>query len=169
MSTTLLSPGLDPSHLAFHINTVLGNGPRAELRRLDPDRAATWPATFWKIWATMIEPFLGASPEAHQRTWAAICCGMAILDHSTLHPGTALAQATYSELRLNRLLSARDDQQIHEFLSAVRFLHAKKISTDWNQLSQLIRHEPDSEPGDRCRRQLASAFYRTLASLTLKD
>ncbi len=169
MSTALLPPGLDPGHLAFHINTVLCNGPRAELRRLDPDRAATWPATFWKMWATRIEPFLGASPEEHQRTWAALCCGMAILDHSQMHPGTALAQASYSELRLNRLLSARDDHQIHEFLSAVRFLNAKKISADWNQLSQLIRHEPDSVAGDRCRRHIASAFYRTLASPTSKD
>jgi len=155
---------VDLERLAFLVGETLGNGPRAELRRLDPFRAATWPAAFWRRFAEDIEPHLGAHiDEAAQRAWAAVLAGMALLPHAPVHPGAALAREGYSEMRCNRLLSARDERQIDEFLTAVRFLAAKRGKADWTQLAQLVLLHPDSPQGDGLRRRFAGAYYRTLA------
>jgi hypothetical protein len=120
---------------------------------------------FWRLWAEEIEPHLGSKiHESEQRAWAAVLAGMAMLEHAPLHPGAALARARYSELRCNRLLSARGDRQVSEFLAAVRFLAAKRIAADWTQLALLVLHDPDDPlRGDAPRRHLAGTYYRTLA------
>lgn len=143
----------------------LGNGPQAELRRLDPRRADTWPAAFWKLFTRHIETAGPTSPdEDQQRSWAAVLAGMALLDQAQIHPGIALAENQYSELRFNRLLSADGPRRINEFRAAVRFLAAKRQSgIDWTQFALLLIHPPESPDGDRTRRHLAGAYYRTLA------
>jgi len=162
--TTAIAPDL--GHLAFLVHTTLGTGPRAELKRLDPQRAATWPAIFWRLYSEHIEPRLGseATSEPVQRTWATVLGSLALLKTGDVHPGSALARVGYSELRLNRLLSARDERLLDEFRAAVRFLAAKKSAVDWPQFALLILHDPDSHTGDGVRRHLAGAYYRTLAA-----
>lgn len=159
MTTT--APNL--GRLAALVNT-LGNGPQAELRRLDPCRTATWPTAFYRLFTAEIEPHLRDVGEDAQRAWAAILSGMATLPQGVQHPGTALALARYSELRLNRLLSARDGRLLDEFRAAVCFLAAKKTSADWPQFGQLALHDPDSPLGQRLRCTLATAYYRTLSA-----
>lgn len=144
----------------------LGTGPLARLRRLDPQRADTWPTDFWKLFSAHIEPLLGeeATTELVQRRWATILGAFAQVDPGGPHPGTALAQVGYSELRLNRLLSARDDRLLDEFRAAARFLAAKKMPVDVGQLARLVLYDPDSSAGDGVRRHLAGAYFRTLTA-----
>lgn len=163
-------PALEEDTLAARVRRIgaaiaheLSPGDVAALRRLGPGDVAV-PA-FWKLAASCLVEALPQGGEARdlaERRWAAIASGMAVtagLHRAGRRAGAALAEAGYSELRLERLLRAQGDQLLVEVRGAARFLAAKAVELDWAELAALVLADPDEPSGDAVRRGLARAYF----------
>jgi len=158
-----------PVSLAKLISRIAGTiasdqfptGERAALRRLQPDRPPS--VAFYRFFYRYVEGHWSA--DRHIPTWITLLAGMALLYPRTHQPGRrvgqALAEAHYSEARLERLLEAEDRTQEVLLIRAVRFLAAKGEAIDWNDFAYLLfaRNEDDREAQ---RRRIARDFYRNL-------
>lgn len=148
----------------------LGSGQLAELRRIPPTGIP--PAAFWHVLARLVEPYHGAPrPELYrtqwEKRWATVMAGMALLGHDReRHPGKALAEAGFHELRLRRLLRATEDRLANELLSAIRFLSSKGAAVDWRELARLVHYDPSRTPqwAEPVRRRLARNYFGELTS-----
>jgi CRISPR system Cascade subunit CasB len=134
-----------------------GTGQLAELRRMDPTRPATAPATLYRLlaqhpddqlrggsgdrWALVVHLLALAAPEQH-------CGGNSL--------GTALAHAKYSEGRLTRLLEADVDMFAVVLPRMVRFLIAKGEAIPHLELANFVLWGGS----DRDRRRIARDYYR---------
>jgi CRISPR system Cascade subunit CasB len=95
--------------------------------------------------------------------WRTLVCALALQRDGGHDPGRpfgrALAQAGYSEARLERLLAADGDTRRTLALRAARQLAAKGLSANWRDFGNLLfSHDP--EPRERANRRLARDFYR---------
>ncbi len=150
-------------------------GDLAALRRMTPGAPA---AAYWRL---MAEEDLLGSP-AVERKWALILQGIAIMTPTANRPGNgrgahdpgtpvgralflgddpARSSALYSEMRLNRLLSAHGPA-LHALLARMfRMLAAQGVSLDWREMARFILSDGyDEERGEEARRRIARAYYR---------
>lgn len=134
-------------------------GDRAMLRRWAPGQPI--PLAFYRLWLCRLENEL--PPEAQTAGWMALAWGLAQMgvgSHIPKRPwGRALAEAGFSEHRLERLLAAPEDVRIDLFMDAIRILASRHESFDWVEAARfLLTTDPDKREG--VQRRLAQAFYR---------
>lgn len=134
-------------------------GDRAALRRWAP--AQPVPLAFYRLWMRHAGEELPT--EAQTDAWMALAWGMATMRaHDPKRPlGQALAEARYSEGRLERLLGAPDAVRIELFMGAVRFLAAKNDSFNWLDAATFLLAS-NAQARERIDRRIAQAFYRHL-------
>jgi len=159
-------PGLTLPSAIGHIAAVIGKdefptGDRAALRRLDPDAEA--PLAFYRF----AFRHLPEKWAAHKRAWMTICAGIAIMQPYAHRPdvpaGRALAEAGYSEARLERLLGASGTVLDTLVLRAARLLAAKGNAANWTDFARLLLADaPDKR--EAIRMQFARHFYQALQS-----
>lgn len=137
-----------------HGGGALTAGDLAALRRMDPRRPET---AFVKL-ATLTE-----LPDDDR--WPAIVCGLAILGEQHRRDawfGSALAEAGFSELRLNRLLRADAERLLDELPAVARFLAAKSCAADWTGAAWLLLSAGRSND-EQSRRTVARQYFATQA------
>jgi CRISPR system Cascade subunit CasB len=137
-----------------------GTGPHAELRRMDPTKPGSAPATLHRLlaqhpddqlrgarfdrWMLLVHLLALAAPEGHR--------GGASL-------GAALYRADYSEGRLTRLLEAENGALAVVLPRMVRFLVAKGESLPHLELADLVLWGGS----DRSKQRIARDYYRAEA------
>lgn len=159
-------------------------GDLAELRRMDPDAHAA--AAFYKLMAGRVSPYApdddaARDPDA-ERKWALIAHGIALMTrtgnanvparsaHNRNVPvGRALfdggesgrARAYYSELRLNKLLTARGDMARALLARMFRMMGIAEQSFNWYEMADLILSDGyDEEKAEDVRRKIARSYYQ---------
>lgn len=147
-----------------HIARVIGSdgfptGDRARLRRMAPGQPA--PLAFTRFAVAHL-------PEGWERQvddWATIVAGIAIMAPNAHRPGhglgRALAEAGYSEARLERLLDAQGDTRRTLLLRAARYLSAKQTPCDWADGVRLLLTR-DVAKADRLRLGIARDYFSNL-------
>ena len=139
-------------------------GDRASLRRLQPNDPSS-PA-YWRFLDAYVEDagFLPAGGERRHDVevcWAAILAAIAQL--AELHRpgralGDALAAADFAELRLVRLLRAREHALLENVRLTARFLAAKGEYVDCTDFARLVLSSGGRNE-ETVRRDIARAFY----------
>ncbi len=155
-----------------------GRGDLAALRRMNPD--APDAAVFYRLLAQ--QDLLGS--EIVERKWALILHGIALMTRTTgddmesrsAHKGKASVgsilylggdterpTAFYSEIRFNRLLTARGDMLFTLLARLFRMLASQDgCAFNWREMAQFILNAGYNEDAaERSRRQLARAYYQT--------
>lgn len=136
-------------------------GDRAKLRRMAPGQPL--PLVFTRFALA----HLPESWERHLDDWTTLLAGIAIMAPHAHRPGRglgrALAEAGYSEARLERLLDSVGETRRTLLLRAARFLAAKAAPFDWHDAAQLllIREEAKRE---RINQGIAREFFSDLKS-----
>lgn len=156
-----------------------GRGDLAALRRMDPDSPDV--AAFWRLLAS--RGLLERSTRETERKWALILHGIALMTRNagdnaqarSAHDrnasvGRALfaggdsqrgGNGYYSELRFNRLLSARGEMLRYLLARAFRMLAADGAKLNWYEMAQFIRYQDyDETRAENARRRIASEYYR---------
>ena len=150
-------------------------GGLAGLRRMDPDKPAS--GAFWRLMAQ--EDLLG---NHHiERKWGLVLHGIALMTRTAgdnpvsrsahdgrVSVGQALCLGTeskpgvfYSETRLGRLLTARDDMLRVLLARLFRMLAAAGVSFNWREMAVFILSEGyDEDQAEQSRRQIARDYYR---------
>lgn len=136
-------------------------GDRAKLRRMAPGQPL--PLVFTRF-------ALAHLPESWERQaedWAALLAGIAIMAPNAHNPqrrlGQALAEAGYSEARLERLLNADGETLRTLFLRGVRFLAAKATPFHWRDAADLLLTRDDTKR-EHISQQIAKDFFSNLKS-----
>lgn len=149
------------ARLAAVVDHDLSPGDLADLRRMRPDEF--WPPAFWKLCSEYLSDFLpgGAARDEAERRWAAVLGALAHLRglHRPDRPlGRALAESGLSELRLLRLLRARDAALYDVARGVVHYLAQKAEPADLGQLADLLLDQ-DGDRAEAVRRRIARDFY----------
>ena len=152
-------------------------GGLAGLRRMIPDEPDT--TAFWRLMAS--EDLLG-NPEI-ERKWGLVLHGIALMTRTAggddvtsrsahngsvpvgraLYLGSETQRGTglYSETRLNRLLTARDDMLRVLLARMFRMLGAGQVSFDWREMAAFILNDGfNEERAEEGRRRIARAYYQ---------
>ena len=151
-------------------------GDLAELRRMDPDRIDS-PV----LMGLLAEEELFGPPDV-ERKWALILHGIALMtpkggddgDARTAHEGqmpvgralylggeTTREQGFYSETRLKRLLSSRDDMTRTLLVRAFRMLAAANVTFNWREMANFILSDGfNEEAAERHRRRIAREYFQ---------
>lgn len=166
-ATAEKSLGQVVASIAAALDRNLSPGDVAALRRMRPD--APQPAAFWKVLAAFLEPhgFVSGREAARieaERRWITIlgCMASAAGLHAPRQPvGRRLAEASYAELRMNRLLRASGEGLAREIRTATRFLANKGLSFDCSQLARLVLSDGHSTQS-YIRRRLARDYFTNL-------
>ena len=177
------SPGRSWGDIAFRFAGEVAGMPNydrggfAGLRRMNPDEPDA--AAFWRLMAR--EELLG-NPVL-ERKWGLILHGIALMTrtaggddvanrsaHSGNIPvGRALflggesqrATGFYSETRLNRLLTARDDMLRVLLARMFRMLAGAGVSFDWREMARFILNDGyDEDRTEEGRHSIARAYYQ---------
>ena len=134
---------------------------RAALRRWVPGQSV--PLAFYRLWLRHIGEDLPS--ETQTEAWMTLAWGLATMGAGAHRPGRplgeALAEAGYSEARLERLLAAPDALRGYLFMSAVRFLAAKNDAFDWLEAATFLLAS-DANKRERVHRRIAQAYFRYL-------
>lgn len=132
---------------------------RAALKRHAPNQPP--PLAFYRLWLRQLDSEL--PPESLTAAWALLVWGLALMGtgaHREDRPlGRALAEAGFSESRLERLLAADSESRESLFASMVRYMAAKGEAFDWTDAARLLL-AVHKEKRDLVHRRIASAFYR---------
>lgn len=146
-----------------HIARVLAgerfpSGERAALRRMSPGLSP--PLAFHRF--TLHH--LPDGWERHEADWVTVVAGIALMAphaHRADQPlGRALAEAGYSEARLERLLAADGKTRRTLLLRAGRFLAAKAAPFNWTEAAQLLlTSDQDQTKREKLHRRIARDFY----------
>lgn len=135
------------------------NADRAALKRHATGQPP--PLAFYRLWLRYLNDELPS--ENQTQAWALIAWGLALMGRNAHRPdrplGRTLAEAGYSEARLERLLQAPDDVRFELFTSAVRFMAAKGEGFDWCDAARLLL-TTDAEKREQIHRRIAADFYR---------
>jgi CRISPR system Cascade subunit CasB len=166
--TTATVPASEPDSLWGKIARLAGvlsgehfpTGDRAALKRMAPDQPP--PLAFYRLaFRELPEGW-----EYRRSAWQTLVAGMALRSgrdnpHNQKRPlGQTLAQLSYSEARLERLLAAEGDTLHTLLLRAARFLAAKNESVDWTDCARLLLTADDRH--EQIRRKIAADYYRNL-------
>jgi CRISPR system Cascade subunit CasB len=132
---------------------------RAMLRRMTPGRRA--PLPFLRLaYRSLPEDW-----EARGREWMTLAAGIALMcphPHRPDRPtGRALAEAGFSESRLERLLAVEGDTLSAHLLRTAYFLGAKRTPVNWADFARLLLAWDEDEK-ESVRLQIARDFYRPL-------
>lgn len=133
---------------------------RAALKRHAPGQPP--PLAFYRLWLRHLDRELPSDSQAP--AWALLAWGLAWSggSHQPARAlGCALAQAGFSESRLERLLAAPEDVRQELFPSMVRFMAAKGEAFDWVQAARLLLTR-DADRLEAIHRRIATDFYRQL-------
>lgn len=153
---------IDP--LASSLYTLLGRlrhaepGALAALRRLDPESP---PPAFFRLTVDLLDassPASGGVRDALETRWAVVARELARAGDVLLAPvrlGEALARAGVAEMRVLRLLEARDAQLYDVLRTVVHQLVSKGQPFDPRQLAKLV-----VRGDEHIRRAIARDFYR---------
>jgi len=147
----------------------LSMGDLASLRRMDPRQPA--PA-FFKLEGMALDEYLpgeAAAREALETRWAAVVVGLAHLGalHRLGHSyrlGYVLADLSYTEMRVERLLHADEDRLIDDLPALARYLTTKGAHVDWCGAANLLLSAGRSD-GESHRRHIARDYYGRAARL----
>lgn len=134
-------------------------GDRAALRRMIPGQPP--PLSYYRF-AIRILPDGWDRDAATRQNWMTIVAGIALMGPDAHRPdrclGQVLAEAKYSERRLERLLAAAGDTARTLVLRTARFLAAKSAPCDWVDLARLLlTQQPDGR--DDLALRIARDFY----------
>jgi CRISPR system Cascade subunit CasB len=142
----------------------LDNGPRAELRRATP--RSPWSAALWRLLAKLPEHAWSWDEERRaqeERRWSVLLAAMAassgLSDAAPQRMGATLKEASYSELRLNRLLRAEEDKLFDQVRAMAATLESKGFAPNWYQLARLLFVDASTDAGESIRRQIARDYY----------
>jgi len=140
-----------------HVLDAADPGTLAALRRTD---ASSPPAAFYRITVNLLDEELpegGPSRVAQEGRWAVVVAAMAtaVGFMSRVPLGKALAEAGVAEMRVMRLLEARDTALADLVRNVVHHLVQKAQGFDPNDLANLVLSDSD-EP----RRWIARSYYR---------
>ena len=153
-------PSLAAVLKAEHFST----GERAALKRMAIDGAA--PLALHRFMLRYIDDTWQG--ESWLPEWRSLICSLAIQRDGGFDPhkpmGRALAEARFSEHRLERLLAAKGDTLRRLTLRAARQLAAKGIAADWRQVAELL-FSRKPEIREALNRRIARDFYRTIQIL----
>lgn len=165
--TTSMRPPLNTPTLAQTIGQLasliaadhFSTGERAALKRLDPAGPPSLP--FYRF----AFRYLPENWEWQQLAWMTLIAGIALMcpnPHNPKRPlGLVLAEAGYSEKRLERLLAAEGETLHTLLLRAVRFLAAKGEAVNWMDFARLLL-ATDPDKREEARLHIARDFYRQL-------
>lgn len=143
-------------------------GDLADLRRLSPREPGG--AAFFKLAVGYLRPrgyltAAGASLDREERQWACVIAAMArapALHAPGWRLGRSLAAASFSELRLVRLLRAHDDALLQAVRLAGQFLAAKGEAADFADLARLVLSD-GTDHEEAVRRTIARDYYGHVA------
>ena len=111
-------------------------GERAALKRMAPGYPL--PLPFYRFAFS----YLPAGWEHAVDDWTTLVAGVALMSPNAYSPqvgfGRALAEAGYSELRLERLLAAEYEVRRILFLRAIRFLASKSKAFNWAEGARFL-------------------------------
>ena len=147
--------------LIGHVAGVLAGprfptGDRAALRRMTPGKPLPLVFTRFAL------QHLPDGWEPRRDAWATLLAGIAIMSPAAHRPGRglgrALAEANYSEARLERLLATEGDTLRTLLLRAARFLAAKGAAFDWTDAAGLLL-TTDAQKRDRLHQRIARDFF----------
>lgn len=136
-------------------------GDLAALRRLDPDQPSA--GAFFRLMALAPDNPLGG-PGDRFRRWGLVAWMLAQTParRGDRALGAALAEAGFSEMRMNRLLAARGDGFRAQARRMVRFLAQKAGAVPYRELGELILCEGDRETrAERLRMKIARDYWRS--------
>jgi CRISPR system Cascade subunit CasB len=137
------------------------SGDRAALRRWAPGQPI--PLAFYRLWLRHLDSDLPVEGQAE--AWMTLAWGLATCGagcHDLKRPlGRALAEAGFSEARLERLLSAPPDLRVDLFMSAARFVAAKAERFDWRDAAQFLL-TLDANKREGLNRRIAETYFRHL-------
>lgn len=118
-------------------------GERAALRRMTPGHPL--PLSFYRFALS----YLPTGWEHAVDDWTTLVAGIALMTPSAYSAqvgfGKALAEAGYSEARLERLLAAECDVRRTLFLRAIRFLAAKSKPFNWAEGARFLLTKSESK------------------------
>ena len=164
---TQTEPTKDGSSLGSIIGHLAGviasenfpTGERAALKRLTPRLPPS--LTFYRF----AFRHLPEGWDVQQAEWMAVVSGLALMCPEPHRPdrqaGRVLAEAGYSEARLERLLAAEGEELHTLTLRAVRFLAAKAESVNWVDLARLLLTK-DKGKLENVRFKFARDYYSHL-------
>ena len=153
-------------------------GDMANLRRMNPN-SSDMPAAYWRL---MTAQNLLGSPLV-ERKWALILHGIALMTPTagddgggrTAHNGymsvgralflggdsSRRERGYYSESRINRLLTAREDMLRTLLARMFRMLAAADQQFNWREMARFILNEGyDDQRFEMARRRIASEYYQ---------
>lgn len=134
-------------------------GERAALKRMALDGPA--PLAFHRFMLRHVD--LPWQAESWIPEWRTLVCSLAIQRDGGFDPsnplGKALAEAGFSEQRLERLLASSGETRRILALRAARQLASKGVSTDWRQMAELL-FSRDDEIRESISRRIARDYYR---------
>jgi CRISPR system Cascade subunit CasB len=137
-----------------------GSGPRASLRRMEPESTAE-PALQRLLAEHVPDEWLGPRGMAD---WGLIVHALALGSPGNLlgvqSLGASLARARFSESRLARLLQANRAQLNDALPRACRFLVARGESLHPASIARFVLEVSHSSDADAARTQIARDFYR---------
>lgn len=138
-------------------------GERAALKRMALDGAA--PLAFHRFVLQHVDDAWQA--ERWQDEWRAVICSLALQRDGGFDPhrpwGLALAEAGFSEHRLERLLASRGETLRKLTLRAARQLAAKGLTADWRQAADLVFCQ-NAQIRENINRRIARDYYRAVQS-----
>ncbi|WP_018234385.1 type I-E CRISPR-associated protein Cse2/CasB [Thioalkalivibrio thiocyanodenitrificans] len=132
---------------------------RAALKRWAPGQPT--PLAYYRLWMC----HLRQDPPSDSQTMAWSCVAWALASaggasHQPSRPlGQALAEARFSEARLEQMLSAPEEVRARLCQAAVRFLAAKGERWNFSELAHYLLTR-DAEKREAVNRRIASSYYR---------
>ncbi|MBS3762085.1 MAG: type I-E CRISPR-associated protein Cse2/CasB [Planctomycetes bacterium] len=150
--------------LAHAIDTQLGTGQVAELRRVSPDEP--YSPTLWKLLLSSVPKRFtsGAEQEKKEARWGALLMGMAItagLHDPHVPLGKALALAGWSELRFVRLMRDQEESLVERVRRLAHYLNSKSQAANWTDVARLLLNQ-EGEWAERHRVDISRSYYSTL-------
>lgn len=140
-------------------STQFPTGDRAALRRMSLDQPI--PLTFYRF----AFRHLPDGWERRLRDWVTLVAGMALMSphihRQDVGLGKALAQAGFSEARLERLLAAQGDTRRILLLRVARYAAAKGTAFNWTDGAHLLLIT-DSANREQLHLRIARDFYQNL-------
>jgi CRISPR system Cascade subunit CasB len=134
-------------------------GERAALRRMTPGHPL--PLSFYRFAFSRL-------PKGWEHAiddWTTLVAGIALMSPNAYNAqvglGRALAEAGYSESRLERLLAAEYEVRRALFLRAIRFLAAKSKPFNWAEGARFLLTKSESKR-ETLNLHIARDFYRRI-------
>jgi CRISPR system Cascade subunit CasB len=143
-------------------------GERASLKRMALEGPA--PLAFHRFMLRHVDANWQA--ETWQDDWRTLICSLALQRDGGFDPqrpwGRALAEARFSEKRLERLLASRGETMRKLALRAARQLAAKGLAADWRDLADLLfSRKPEIREG--VNRRIARSYYQSVQQREQKE